>query len=170
MAHNSRSEFEEFAISYTPGLLRAAYLMTGDQHLAEDLVQTALARTHRAWKRLDRTGNAAAYTRKIMYHQQISWWRRRRVAETFTDYPTDQPMPDSTARVDLKLSLHKALMTLTAKQRAIVVLRFFEDRTVAETAALLGCGEGTVKTQTFRSLNKLRAVLPSLADLIHGVE
>ncbi len=76
-------EYERFVRTRTPALLRSAYLLTGDQHLAEDLVQEALSRTHRAWRRLHETGNAEAYTRKIMYHTQVSLWRRRRVALSF---------------------------------------------------------------------------------------
>ena len=77
------AEYEQFVRARTPALLRSAYLLTGDQHLAEDLVQEALARTHRAWRQLHATGNAEAYARKIMYHAQVSVWRRRRVAESF---------------------------------------------------------------------------------------
>jgi DNA-directed RNA polymerase specialized sigma24 family protein len=76
------TDFDSFVRTRTPALLRSAYLLTGDQHLAEDLVQAALARTHRSWKQLHYSGNAEAYTRKTMYHLQVSWWRRRRVAES----------------------------------------------------------------------------------------
>lgn len=164
-----RSDFEEFAIASTPSLLRSAYLLTGDQHLAEDLVQSALARTHRSWNRLHRNGNAAAYTRKIMYHLQVAWWRRRRVSERFSEYPMDRSIADSTGDIDLKLSLRTALFKLAPRQRAVIVLRFFEDRTVSQTAEILGCSEGTVKTQSFRALNKLRSVLPDLTELTNGV-
>lgn len=163
-----RSDFEEFAIAYTPTLLRSAYLLTGDQHLAEDLVQSALARTHRAWKRLERHGNAPAYTRKTMYHLQVSWWRRRKVTETYTDTPVEHPVADATADVDLKLSLRAALDQLAPRQRAVIVLRFFEDRSVAETAQILGCAQGTVKTQSFRALSKLRTALPTIVELTQG--
>jgi DNA-directed RNA polymerase specialized sigma24 family protein len=70
-------------------LLRSAYVLTGDKHLAEDLVQTTLSRTHRAWGRLDDTSHAEAYARRVMYHAQASWWRRRRVAESLTSQPGD---------------------------------------------------------------------------------
>jgi DNA-directed RNA polymerase specialized sigma24 family protein len=74
---SSRQEFEAYVRARSPALLRSAYLLTGDQHLAEDLVQDALIRTHRAWRRL-RDSNPDAYTRKVMYHLNIAWWRRRR--------------------------------------------------------------------------------------------
>ncbi|MFE9872502.1 SigE family RNA polymerase sigma factor [Micromonospora sp. NPDC005686] len=163
------NEFDLFVRTRTAALLRSAYLLTGDQHLAEDLVQSALARTHRAWNRLHETGNAEAYTRKIMYHLQVSWWRRRRVAESM---PGDMPeprgggsAPDHAQQTSLRLTLRAALARLSAKQRAVLVLRFFEDRTEAEAAELLGVTVGTVKSQTFKALAKLRSVAPELAEL-----
>ncbi|HIW61608.1 MAG TPA: SigE family RNA polymerase sigma factor [Candidatus Stackebrandtia excrementipullorum] len=165
----TRSEFEEFAMAATPSLLRSAYLLTGDQQLAEDLVQSALARTHRYWRNITTSGNATAYTRKVMYHLQVSRWRRRRVTEQLRDRPIELSVPDRSADIDMKLSLRSALATLTPRQRAVVVLRYFEDRSVAETATLLGCSEGSIKSQTFRALNKLRDALPQLTDLLNGV-
>lgn len=162
------AEFTEFARTNTPSLLRAAYLITGDGHLAEDLVQTALARTHRAWRRIEE-GNASAYTRKIMYHLQVSWWRRRKVNEQLSDTIADKPTKgDSAEDVALQLTVRKALMGLSKMQRAVVVLRFFEDRDVAETAEILACSTGTVKTHTFRALGQLRKALPELADSMKG--
>ncbi|TDB79321.1 SigE family RNA polymerase sigma factor [Micromonospora sp. KC721] len=161
------SEFDLFVRTRTPALLRSAYLLTGDQHLAEDLVQSALARTHRSWSRLYDTGNAEAYTRKTMYHLQVSWWRRRRVAEAVTG---ELPEPrrhdgDHASQTTLRLTLRAALARLSAKQRAVLVLRFFEDRSEAEAAEMLGVTVGTVKSQTSKALAKLRAVAPELADL-----
>jgi RNA polymerase sigma-70 factor (sigma-E family) len=163
------NEFDSFVRTRTPALLRSAYLLTGDQHLAEDLVQSALALTHRSWRRLHHSGNAEAYTRKTMYHLQVSWWRRRRVAEAM---PGELPEPrrgggeaDSAQQVALRLMLRRALLKLAARQRAVLVLRFFEDRTEAETAELLGITVGTVKSQSAKALARLRAVAPELADL-----
>ena len=163
------TEFDLFVRTRTPALLRSAYLLTGDQHLAEDLVQSALARTHRAWNRLHETGNAEAYTRKVMYHLQVSWWRRRRVAESM---PGDMPEPrggdsalDHAQQTTLRLTLRAALARLSPKQRAVLVLRFFEDRTETEAADLLGVTVGTIKSQTSKALAKLRSVAPELAEL-----
>jgi RNA polymerase sigma-70 factor (sigma-E family) len=163
------SEFDSFVRTRTPALLRSAYLLTGDQHLAEDLVQSALARTHRSWRRLHHSGNAEAYTRKTMYHLQVSWWRRGRVAESM---PGDLPEPrrrggepDHAQQIALRLSLRAALLKLSTKQRAVLVLRFFEDRTEAEVADLLGVTVGTVKSQTAKALARLRTVAPELAEL-----
>ncbi|NJC68803.1 SigE family RNA polymerase sigma factor [Planosporangium thailandense] len=163
----SADEFDAFVRGRTAALLRSAYLLTGDQYLAEDLVQSALARTHRAWKRLHASGNAEAYTRKVMYHLQVSWWRRGRVAESL---PGDLPEPatadrDPHDRSDLRLALRAALLKLSNKQRAVLVLRFFEDRTETEAAELLGVTVGTVKSQTAKALARLRTVAPELADL-----
>jgi RNA polymerase sigma-70 factor (sigma-E family) len=163
------SEFDGFVRTRTPALLRSAYLLTGDQHLAEDLVQSALARTHRSWNRLHDSGNAEAYTRKTMYHLQVSWWRRRRVTESMRgELPESRggdSAPDHAQQITLRLTLRAALLKLSDKQRAVLVLRFFEDRTEAEAADLLGVTVGTVKSQTFKALAKLRAVAPELAEL-----
>ncbi|MEV6526166.1 SigE family RNA polymerase sigma factor [Longispora sp. NPDC051575] len=156
-------EFDSFVRTRTPALLRSAYLLTGDQHLAEDLVQSALARTHRSWKRLHEVGNAEAYTRKVMYHLQVSWWRKRRVAESMPGDLPDRGGVDTTTATTLKITLQQALLKLTDKQRAVLVLRFFEDHTEAETAELLGVALGTVKSQTAKALARLRTVAPELA-------
>lgn len=161
------TEFDSFVRGRTPALLRAAYLLTGDQHLAEDLVQSALARTHRHWSRLHHEGSAEAYTRKVMYHLQVSWWRRPRVAESM---PGELPEPrrggyDQAEAANTRLTLRRALLRLTPKQRAVLVLRFFEDHSEAETAELLGVAPGTVKSQTAKALTRLRAVAPELGEL-----
>ncbi|XNL28192.1 SigE family RNA polymerase sigma factor [Longispora sp. K20-0274] len=158
-------EFDTFVRSRTPALLRSAYLLTGDQHLAEDLVQTALARTHRQWRKLHEVGNAEAYTRKTMYHLQVSWWRKRRVAESLPGDMPERPANDSSSATALKLTLRQALLRLTDKQRAVLVLRYFDDHTEAETAELLGVSLGTVKSQTAKALARLRLVAPELAHL-----
>ncbi|WP_342768724.1 SigE family RNA polymerase sigma factor [Allorhizocola rhizosphaerae] len=152
-------EFESFVRARSHALIRTAYLLAGDQHRAEDLVQDALIRTHRAWKRL-RYSNPEAYTRKVMYHLQISWWRRTRRAEISTGEvpePTTVPGPRDEEHV-AQLALRAALATLPPRQRAVVVLRYFEDLTEAATAEVLGVSVGTVKSQTSKALAKLRAV------------
>ncbi|WP_433211427.1 SigE family RNA polymerase sigma factor [Dactylosporangium sp. CS-047395] len=162
-------EFDSFVRSRSAALLRSAYLLTGDQHLAEDLVQSALARTHRAWGRLHDRGNAEAYTRKVMYHLQVSWWRRR-VPEAM---PGELPEPrraaggaaDHADQTTVRMTLRGALLRLSAKQRAVLVLRYFEDCTETEAAELLGVAVGTVKSQTSKALAKLRVVAPELAEL-----
>jgi len=165
-ADTEPDEFSLFVRHTSPALLRAAYLLTGDRHLAQDLVQTALARTHLAWRRLRDTGNAGAYARKTMYHLQVSAWRRRAVAETLSgDLPEHPGQPDHTSHTDLRLSLQQALLRLAPRQRAVLVLRYFEDRTEAETAELLDLAVGTVKSLTHHALGRLRQIAPELAPL-----
>ena len=147
-------EFADFARAHTPALLRAAYLLTGDQHLAEDLVQSALARTLRGWHRVE---SPNAYVRKTMYHLQVRWWRKRaRTKEIETWAAPVDLVRDSSDDVVRQLALREALLCLPQRQRAVVVLRFYEDRSVEETAELLGCRPGTVKSQTAKALAGLR--------------
>lgn len=161
------AEYEQFVRARTPALLRAAYLLTGDQQLAEDLVQEALARTHLAWGRLRDAGNADAYVRKIMYHRQVSLWRRARVAETMSGAVPEAPGPgDHADATATRVVLHRALRELSPRQRAVIVLRYFEDHTEVETAALLGLAVGTVKTLAHRALVRLRAAAAELQDLM----
>jgi RNA polymerase sigma-70 factor (sigma-E family) len=160
--------FDAFVRARQKSLLRSAYLLTGDRYLAQDLVQSALARTLGAWPRLTDPANAEAYTRKVMYHLQVSWWRRHRVAESMTDAaPEPRPTgaPGVATGLTNQMAIHAALMKLSAKQRAVLIYRFFEDRTEAETAELLGVAVGTVKSQTAKALAKLRAVAPELAQM-----
>jgi RNA polymerase sigma-70 factor (sigma-E family) len=162
------ADYADFVRSRTHALLRSAYLLTGDQHLAEDLVQEALARTHRAWGRLERAGNAEAYARKVMYHAQVSVWRRRRVAESFPGELPDRPGNhdgDPAEAAAQRVTLRRALLALSPKQRAVIVLRYFEDHTEAEAAQLLGVTTSTVKTQCARGLERLRAMVPDLRAL-----
>jgi RNA polymerase sigma-70 factor (sigma-E family) len=157
------SDFTAFVRARTPSLLRLGYLLTGDQHLAEDLVQSALARTLLAWPRLHTS--AEAYTRTTMYHLQVSWWRRRRVTETLPGQLPERSAADNTADTAFRLCLRQALSRLTPRQRAVLVLRYFEDRSEAEAAAVMNCSTGTVKSQTARALARLRTVAPELTEL-----
>ena len=168
MAYDS-DDFDSFFRGRGPALLRTAYLLTGDRHLAEDLVQDALARTHRAWHRLHDDGNPEAYARRVMVNLQVSWWRRRRVAEVL---PGDLPdvahrgdRRDSSADAVERLALRTALLQLPARQRAVIVLRFFDDRSEAQTAEILNCRIGTVKSHQSRALARLRTLLPELSDV-----
>jgi RNA polymerase sigma-70 factor (sigma-E family) len=158
--------FEEFVSSRGPALVRAAYLLTGDHQLAEDLVQTALARAVLRWRSIQ--GNPEAYVRRVLFTQRVSQTRRRRVGERLVADPelgtpagSTPPTDDAAER---RLMLRRALSRLTPRQRAVLVLRFYEDRTEAETAALLGIGLGTVKSQTRRALRRLRELSPEVAE------
>ena len=162
-------EFDAFVRARTPSLLRSAFLLTGDQHLAEDLVQNALIRTHRSWSRLHHSGNAEAYTRKIMYHLQVAWWRRSKVAESLSgEVPEARRRAgdaDHATATAVRLTLQAALLKLTNSQRAVLVLRFFEDRSEIEAAEILRVSVGTVKSQTAKALARLRTVAPELSEI-----
>ncbi len=155
--------FREFVAARGAALSRAAFLLTGDHHAAEDLVQSALARVLRHWRRVA-DGDPEAYVRRVMYNLQASWWRRRRVPEQPTAAPPERAGADPYAAAALRLSLDKALALVSPKQRAVLVLRFYEDLTEAQAAELLGCSVGTVKRHAHVGLARLRAVAPHLVD------
>jgi len=161
---SSAAEFDAYVRARTPALLRSAYLLTCDQHLAEDLVQDALIRTHRAWRRIA-DSNPDAYTRKVMYHLNIRRWRRGRSAERSTDRVPERAEASRLDASDNRLVLRHALNQLPPKRRAVIVLRFFEDLTESATAEVLGISIGTVKSQTSKALVQLRKVAPSLLDV-----
>lgn len=163
---SSDDEFDSFVRGRTHALLRSAFLLTGDQFLAEDLVQSALARTHRAWRQLRETGNAEAYTRRVMYHLQVAWWRRGKVSESIGAALPEgrRSQPDEASTATTRLTVRAALLRLTVRQRAVLVLRFLEDRSEAETADILGVAVGTVKSQTAKALHRLREVAPELGE------
>jgi RNA polymerase sigma-70 factor (sigma-E family) len=158
--------FDAFVTARTRALLRSAYLLTGDQQLAEDLVQTALAKASLRWARLVSRGDPEPYVRTVLYREHVSWWRRRRLAEVLAPEPpepartTAGDFTDDVAQAD---ALHRALLQLSPRQRAVVVLRYFEDRAEGEVAALLGCSVGTVRSQNARGLARLRQVVPEMS-------
>ncbi|MBO0841546.1 MAG: SigE family RNA polymerase sigma factor [Nocardioides sp.] len=162
--HDARRDaFEDFVSTRGPSLARTAYLLTGDGHLAEDLVQQALLSAARAWPRIE--GDPEPYVRRIIYHQNITWWRKRRHLTEASLGSHDSPTPAGDA--DLRLSLEAALGHLTARQRTVLVLRYFEDLTEAQTATVLGISAGTVKSTGRAALARLRALAPHLEELIH---
>lgn len=164
MEAEAERRFREFVAARSPSLMRLAFLLTGgDQHAAEDLLQTALAKTAAHWHRVE---DPDSYVRKVLYNQQISWWRlRRRQRETQVAVSPETPGQDLTYASDLKLTMRRALSRLTRRQRTMLVLRYFEDLPEAEVARLLECSVGTVRSTTHRSLARLRALAPELADL-----
>ena len=158
--------FNEFVVARSSALMRTAYLLTQDHQLAEDLVQTALFKAALRWRGI--TGDPEPYVRRILYTESISWWRRRtrRVVESAPRY---DEQPQVGVDVDLQLSLERALQRLTPRQRAVLVLRYYEDLTEVEAARVLGVGVGTVKSMHRQALARLRAVAPDLGQLI-GVD
>lgn len=162
MARRTGDSDEPFSFAVFVGarqhaLLRSAYLMTGDHHLAEDLLQGALAKLATRWERI-RDGEPEAYVRQILYRDSVSWWRKHR-HETVRVLSDDRSTPDRTGAVDEKLKVLAALQALTSKQRAVVVLRFYEDLTEQQAAHVLGVSVGTVKSQTHAALHRLRTQL-----------
>ena len=155
-------EFTDFVTQRTHVLLRIAYALTGDQHAAEDLVQSALAKAFIQWRRIG--GDAEPYVKKIIYNDSASRWRRpQRRAETSVAVTPERPLAqDAIGTADLRLTLIAALLELPPRQRAVLVLRYLEDMTVEETAEVLGCRKGTVASQASRALAKLREVVPDV--------
>jgi RNA polymerase sigma-70 factor (sigma-E family) len=154
-------EFRAFVVARTPALSRTAYLLTGDAQLAEDLVQTALFKAARSWHRIQ--GDPEPYVRRILYTQNVSWWRQRKLKESALG---EYDVPAPTADPDLRLTLEQALAQLTTKQRTVLVLRYFEDLTEVQTGQVLGIGAGTVKSTTRQAFARLRTLAPELAELI----
>ena len=150
-------DFDDFVERRSTALLRTAYLLTRDHALAEDLLQTALTKSWFAWDRIN--GNPEAYVRKVLVNTYASWWRRKWNGEQPTDDLPETPQP----AVESTQDLWNALGRLPKRMRAVVVLRFYEDLSEAETADLLGCSRGTVKSQLSKAIAKLR-LDPALAD------
>lgn len=148
--------FDEFVAARSSALLRTAYLLTHDHGLAEDLLQTALTKAWFAWRRVD--GHPEAYVRKILVNTYSTWWRRKWNGEQATAHLPETGAHDPTVDTDLWTALGR----LPRRQRAVVVLRYFDDLSEAETARLLGCSVGTVKSQTSKAFAKLR-IDPALA-------
>ena len=150
--------FREFVAARSPALLRTGWLLTGDWFLAQDLVQDALSRTWTRWERVRRKDAPEAYVRKVMLTTFLSWRRRRWHGEIATANPPEgADSGDAFAAADLRNTVQLALSTLPPRQRAVVVLRFFDDLTEAQTADVLGCAVGTVKSQSAKALARLRA-------------
>ena len=136
-------------------LLRFAYLLTGDHALAEDLLQNSLIKVYLSWDRIRDRAALEAYTRTVMTRTQMSWWRRPARREQLGVEPTERAARDD-HNVDERDQLWRLLATLGPRQRAVLVLRFYEDLSEAEIARVLGCSAGTVKSQLSRGLARLR--------------
>jgi RNA polymerase sigma-70 factor (sigma-E family) len=148
--------FREFVRTQWGPLTRTAYLLTGDRSYAEDLVQTALEKTHRKWRRVSRMDAPVAYVRRAMVNTAISWRRRRSFGETPRPPEDRVAAGDPYRQVDERQQLLAALRGLPPKMRAALVLRYFEDLAEADVAAAMGCSVGTVKSQVSRGLRRLR--------------
>ena len=160
MTPDAESEFRDFVAARSPALLRTAYLLVGgDWMLAEDLLQSALTKTYLSWTRIRDRGAADGYVRTVMSRTASTWWRRRWHGERPTDVLPEGAGADPTGEADERDRLWRHVRRLPARQRAVVVLRFYEDLSEADTALALGVSAGTVKSHTSRALAALRAEL-----------
>ncbi len=153
MQADEREAFDAFARGRMRELLRFAHVLTGDPHRAADLVQDALERTLLSWHRVERKDDPEAYVRRAIVNRHISVWRRTRREQLVAETP-DSGHDEPAGRDD---ELWTALAGLPPRQRAVIVLRYYEDLTEADTAAALGCSVGTVKSQAHKALTRLRA-------------
>ncbi|MFF4891710.1 SigE family RNA polymerase sigma factor [Micromonospora chersina] len=155
-------EFTAFVNERGAALLRVAHALAGNQHAAEDLLQNALAKAYARWPRI--RGDAEPYVKRILYHDQVSGWRRRarRPEVPLAELPERAVTGEDDS--DLRLLLRDALRALPPRQRAVLTLRYLEDLSVEQTAALLGCRTGTVASQSAKALAKLRQLVPGLDE------
>jgi RNA polymerase sigma-70 factor (sigma-E family) len=153
----SDADFTELVQACWPGLFRTAYLLVGDHGLAEDLTQSALAKTYASWSKVRTLEAAPAYARTVLVNTAASWFRKRGWRN---ERPTEH-LPERGYDADLSArpTVVAALAQLPPRQRAVVVLRYYEDLGVADVASALGITEGTVKSQTSDALGKLRTLL-----------
>ncbi|WP_216853375.1 SigE family RNA polymerase sigma factor [Phytoactinopolyspora halotolerans] len=156
MARNVEG-FRDFAAARGGSLFRTAWWLTGDWHLAEDLVQETLGKVYRRWRGPDGIDNPAGYARTVLVRTYVSHRRRRSSSEVPTGELPDRSVHDDDAA--LRLALLEALARLSAKDRAVLVLRYWEDRSLEETATELGMSTGAVKSRSFHALKRLRVVL-----------
>jgi RNA polymerase sigma-70 factor (sigma-E family) len=152
-------EFREFALERSSPLHQSAYLLCGDWHLAHDVVQETLVKAYRHWARVRQADNPDAYVKRMLINEVRGRWRRRDKAEPVARFTVEPSVPDAADDIARRERLLQALLELPLQQRMTVVLRYLEDMTQVETAKLLGCSEGTVKSQSSRALAALRKFL-----------
>jgi RNA polymerase sigma-70 factor (sigma-E family) len=156
--------FEAFVVARGAALLRTAFLLTADRHLAEDAVQEALSRVVGRWAKIADAGDPEPYMRRVIYTVVVDRSRRRSSREWPTDATDDEaPELDPSDRVATQVTLREVLLRLTIRQRQVLVLRFYEDLSEAQTAEVMGCSPATVKSQTAHALARLRVLSPELA-------
>jgi RNA polymerase sigma-70 factor (sigma-E family) len=159
--------FREFVAARSGEFFRLAYLLTGDHHGAEDLVQIAFGKAAARWPKVVRYDRPDAYVRRILVNEYISLWRRRRrIAEDPVQDVPDTPGGDEAEAAVRRLLLRRALGRLTVRQRTVVVLRIYQDLSEADTATEMGCSVGNVKRLLHQALARLRTLAPEMADLL----
>jgi len=158
MSRDSDESFRAFVTTWSPGLLRTAFLLTGDDGHAEDLVQAALLKASQRWRRLDNPEAAYSYVRTVMVNTHIGWHRRRRVTEHLVG-DVAAPPPAAHEQFSAVERTAAALAALPPGMRAVLVLRYYDDLSEAQAAAALGCSVGNIKSQTSRGLDRMRRFL-----------
>lgn len=153
------ADFASFVEARWPALWRSAWALTGDSHRAEDLVQTALLKVWPHWSRVVAGGDPEKYVRRVLFTTYAAWWRRRWNGELPVDSVPDRAGDDETSHVAMRHELLSALAALPRGQRAVVVCRHLDDLTESQTAELLDCSVGTVKSQHARAMTRLRGLL-----------
>ena len=169
MTPHLEEEFRDFVAARGQALLRTAYLLTGDRQLAEDLVQAALEKAYPRWGTIRVAAAAEAYVRQVMYREQVSRWRRRRLVEVpaaeLPEWRLDSRAGDA---VEDHLVLQQALQQIGRRQRTVLVLRYFEDLSEQQVADVLGISLGTVKSQAHRGLVRLREAFGGFEPALEG--
>ena len=172
MRQADEESFRRFAVEHAPRLRRSAYLFCGDWHLAEDLMQTALIKVYRSWSRVQKDESLANYGRTVLLRTWLDekrrpWRRSEQTEAAVPDRGDDARGPgDSPERLWARDLVHRGLLRLPPRQRAVLVLRYFDDLSVAEAAAVMGCSQGTVKSQTARGLDALRTSVSQLVGRV----
>lgn len=165
-AQDKDAEFEAYMAARQPSLLRTAYLLSGDRHTAEDLVQTALAKLYLSWDKVQQRELLDGYVRRIIVNEHNSLWRRAwKRREHSTDVLPDHRTVDDRHDDGQGAALWEFVQTLPRRQRAVIVLRYYEDLSEQEIADVLGCSRGNVKSTAHHALKSLRAVLA-----VHGTD
>lgn len=174
MRQPDEDSFRRFAIGHAASLRRSAFLFCGDWHFAEDLMQTTLIKIYRSWSRVQKEDSLANYGRTVLLRTWLDekrrpWRRAERSAATVPERSDVSADPAaSTHQIWAKDLVHRGLLRLPPRQRAVLVLRYFDDLSVIETAEVMRCSQGTVKSQTARGLDALRASVARLAADEHG--
>ena len=172
MRQSDEESFRRFAVEHAVRLRRSAYLFCGDWHLAEDLMQSTLVKIYRSWSRVQKDESLANYSRTVLLRTWLDekrrpWRRAEQTEAAVPDQLDDTRGPgDSPERLWARDLVHRGLLRLPPRQRAVLVLRYFDDLSVAEAARVMGCAEGTVKSQTAHGLKALRASVSHLVGRV----
>ncbi|UPK74511.1 SigE family RNA polymerase sigma factor [Nocardioidaceae bacterium SCSIO 66511] len=163
MRRSERDEFDAFILAAWPRLFRTAYALTGNRADAEDMLQSAFAKAYANWRKVRRAGSPEAYVHRIVANETVTAWRRRwRHVERSSAAPPDAVAPGHAEAVSDRATLWEAIQALPPRQRAVVVLRYYEDLSEKDIAAVLGIAPGTVKSQASHGIKALRSHLQTV--------